>query len=678
MNRLNHTSKWGLLLLLFFLHIETQAQLNVGEYFFDIDPGIGQGIPLPPGIVSSSTKYDSTTLSAALTVPGWMSPGVHTLYIRYGNYNNVNGYEWSHYEARKFTVNPPSGNSFTQAEYFFDQDPGVGNGISLPLIGNADSSDYSGSISTLGLQPGFHTLHIRVKHVTGKWSNYETRKVRIHVSDGTSIVQAEYFYDVDPGFGNATTIPLTGNTDSSFFTGNVSTNGLSYGIHQLCIRAKNASGEWSNYETRKVKILSSGNSLVQAEGFYDTDPGIGNGWPITMIHTGDSSSFSGYVPTNGLSAGNHILYIRAKGIEGNWSLYEQRKIQVKSVPTYAEYFFDTDPGVGNGNSLSLLDVGNGIAEFTGGAIVNTNLSYGNHMMYVRTLSSEGLWGNYDSLSIFINCKNPGLPAVTQTFSNQCGVEGVLLTATGQLNDAAYWNWYSGSCGGPLIGTGNTLFVTPDDTTTYYVQGEGGCTNTFICTPITVELSPKSHLNLKLFIEGYYMNNGVMQTALFNEGQPTCALVTDTITVELRDPVTHVWVASQSGILHTNGNVRCNFSPLTGDYYVVVKHRNSIETWSSVPVHLNSEMVNYDFTTQQNSAYGGNLTMVDLGTWALYSGDINQDQSIDAFDYLLIDPDIISGLFGYLITDINGDGGVDAFDYIILDANLTSGITGVYP
>ena len=268
-----------------------------------------------------------------------------------------------------------------------------------------------------------------------------TRKIKINVAAGSSITEAEYFYDVDPGIGNATSISLSGNTDSSDFSGSVSTVGLSLGTHQLCIRAKNASGEWSIYETRKIKILSNGNALANAEYFYETDPGIGNGTALTTINTGDSSSFSGNIPTTGLTPGKRLLFIRALNIEGSWSIYEQRKINIIDLAPSAEYFFDTDPGIGNGTAFSLSDIGNSESEFAGSILTSAGLSYGPQLIYIRTKDNIGNWGMYDSLSLFINCKNPALPALTQVTATQCGVECTMLTAVGSLKDAAYGNCY---------------------------------------------------------------------------------------------------------------------------------------------------------------------------------------------------------------------------------------------
>jgi hypothetical protein len=82
--------------------------------------------------------------------------------------------------------------------------------------------------------------------------------------------------------------------------------------------------------------------------------------------------------------------------------------------------------------------------------------------------------------------------------------------------------------------------------------------------------------------------------------------------------------------------------------------------------------------QTNKAYGDNMVQVDttaLGApiFAIYSGDINQDGYIDAFDFLDMDPDIQAGNSGYLVSDANGDGFTDAFDFLVLDPNIQAGI-----
>jgi len=111
---------------------------------------------------------------------------------------------------------------------------------------------------------------------------------------------------------------------------------------------------------------------------------------------------------------------------------------------------------------------------------------------------------------------------------------------------------------------------------------------------------------------------------------------------------------------------------TGSYYLVVKHRNSVETWSAGTISfVQSSTVTYDFTDLQTRAYGDNLTQVNSSPvrWALFSGDVNQDGYVDPLDLSLVDVDSYNYVAGRgLATDINGDGYVDPLDLSITDAN----------
>src|SRR5690606_5620721 len=70
----------------------------------------------------------------------------------------------------------------------------------------------------------------------------------------------------------------------------------------------------------------------------------------------------------------------------------------------------------------------------------------------------------------------------------CNGGNITLTANGgSLGDGADWKWYSGSCGGILVGTGASVTVSPSSTTTYFVRAEGTC-NTTTCVSITVTVT----------------------------------------------------------------------------------------------------------------------------------------------------------------------------------------------
>ena len=62
------------------------------------------------------------------------------------------------------------------AEYFFDADPGIGNGLAVtPGFAQADTVDETTIIPQSFAMLSQHTVSIRVKNTVGRWSLQETR-----------------------------------------------------------------------------------------------------------------------------------------------------------------------------------------------------------------------------------------------------------------------------------------------------------------------------------------------------------------------------------------------------------------------------------------------------------------------------------------------------------------------
>jgi hypothetical protein len=193
-----------------------------------------------------------------------------------------------------------------------------------------------------------------------------------------------------------------------------------------------------------------------------------------------------------------------------------------------------------------------------------------------------------------------------------------------------------------------------------------------------EPSSSSTLNLTMFIQGYYAGNNTMSTVLANQAQGTSITNVDTVLVQLINPTSLLVVASTQGVLQTNGTAACTFSTSqSGSYYIAVKHRNSIETWSTTPITIGASS-SYNFTTSANKAYGDNMIEMEPGVWAFYSGDINQDGFIEGSDFPLLNNDNDAFAEGYLSTDINGDGFVEGSDYPILNNNSDNFIESMHP
>jgi len=205
-------------------------------------------------------------------------------------------------------------------------------------------------------------------------------------------------------------------------------------------------------------------------------------------------------------------------------------------------------------------------------------------------------------------------------------------------------------------------------------------NTTTCVwDITGTEPPSSStLNITMFIQGYYVGTSAMTPVKANQGIGTSSTDVDDILVELRNPTTLELVASAQGVLQTNGTAACTFSTSqSGSYYIVVKHRNSIETWSTTPITIGASS-SYNFTTSANKAYGDNMKEMEPGVWAFYTGDINQDETIDILDFPAIYDDNDNFAFGNYVTDLNGDGSVDILDFPLLFDNSDNFIYSAHP
>ncbi len=96
-----------------------------------------------------------------------------------------------------------------------------------------------------------------------------------------------------------------------------------------------------------------------------------------------------------------------------------------------------------------------------------------------------------TISNFTVCDNfaaPTLPTLSGTTTICEGDTTVLSVASGVLNSATDWEWYSGSCGGTVVGTGTSISVNPTTTTDYFVRGTGPCLTPGTCASITVNVN----------------------------------------------------------------------------------------------------------------------------------------------------------------------------------------------
>ncbi|HRH66112.1 MAG TPA: hypothetical protein PLU53_07430 [Bacteroidia bacterium] len=172
------------------------------------------------------------------------------------------------------------------------------------------------------------------------------------------------------------------------------------------------------------------------------------------------------------------------------------------------------------------------------------------------------------------------------------------------------------------------------------------------------------MNIKLFIEGFYLGNGTMTGVI----SPS---VTDTVTAELAmagPPYTILYSTLSTVSTSGNGSFVFPTAPLGTSYYLVIRHRNGLECWTAAPVLCASSPVFYDFSNQQTKAFGSNLRALGDGSFAIWSGDVNQDGIVESTDYSSVENSSQVFLFGYVNDDLTGDGIVESADYSLIENN----------
>ncbi|WP_421763866.1 Ig-like domain-containing protein [Ekhidna sp.] len=151
---------------------KTQGVVNVDqiEYFFDADPGVGAATLLP-----SFTAANSVTLMDSLNSSG-LSVGFHVLGMR----ARAEGGSWGTTETRLVYVDQSQLlSNIIELEYFFRNDPGVGNATNI-VVGTPGLSIMEEIVlSTDTLALGSNTVNVRAKNQDGNWGLTESRAIEI-------------------------------------------------------------------------------------------------------------------------------------------------------------------------------------------------------------------------------------------------------------------------------------------------------------------------------------------------------------------------------------------------------------------------------------------------------------------------------------------------------------------
>ncbi|MFT3827110.1 MAG: T9SS type A sorting domain-containing protein [Chitinophagaceae bacterium] len=229
---------------------------------------------------------------------------------------------------------PVAAGNITRLEYFFDVDPGMGNGKSVSITAATDLSNVSFNADVSTLANGFHRAYVRSMSADGRWSltnfgffdNVVVPFYPAAPAAAGNITELEYFIDTDPGAGNGTKLGVNA-PDLSGQQLTVNVTGLASGVHLLYIRSKDVNGKWSltNFALFDNTVAmpypsapAPAPAIGQMEYYIDTDPGFGKGAAVSFTAGTDLANLSVTVSLSGLTEGTHTLYIRSR--QNPWSM----------------------------------------------------------------------------------------------------------------------------------------------------------------------------------------------------------------------------------------------------------------------------------------------------------------------------------------------------------------------
>jgi len=187
-------------------------------------------------------------------------------------------------------------------------------------------------------------------------------------------------------------------------------------------------------------------------------------------------------------------------------------------------------------------------------------------------------------------------------------------------------------------------------------------------------SSQKTLDVTVLTEGLYIGSGQMRKA--QEVDPITWMYIDKFSGDTADVATlELWTNTGTMVfsdlvgLSTTGKINADIDPsYNGDYYIYIRHRNSIAISSANPVSFAGSVITYNFSTAAAQAYFDNQKNLDAGIFGLFAGDVDQDGSLGAFDMILVDNASKIFMEGYYPEDVNGDAEVGAFDLIFVDNN----------
>jgi len=297
-----------------------QTPITHGEWFWDTDPGYGNGNIFQPG---APDTVISVNLAVGTTPPG---PGPHRWHVRVRD----SARRWSHTYMRHVYILPfPDSLGLQAAEWFWDSDPGYGNGNPLGLSSFQDSASWMLDLSSLS--PGFHTLYVRARHGLGQWSHTYDRGVYVRAHPDSNIDRFTYVFKTDTSISASFTYTLTQPAHIVSVSFQPDTSSLVPGTtYEFCIQA--------------VRTDSAVSCEQCEQFFWDQSVGIDAWLPSANIKLYPNPT-SGHFYLQWEQAPQQRLHMSIIDVRGRRSIYKEKIDTIMNASRYLTGFLPPAAGM---------------------------------------------------------------------------------------------------------------------------------------------------------------------------------------------------------------------------------------------------------------------------------------------------------------------------------------------
>ncbi|UKN03262.1 gliding motility-associated C-terminal domain-containing protein [Paracrocinitomix mangrovi] len=303
-------------------------------------------------------------------------------------------------------------------------------------------------------------------------------------------------------------------------------------------------------------LTQVGGSLGTGDNYYWYSGSCGG----TPVGTGPSVSVS---PTS-----NTTYYVRVEGPCGITSCVST-SVTVNSNSTAATGINATNNPICSGSSTTLSVSGGSLGtganwQWYSGSCGGTSVGSGTSVAVSPTTTTtyyvraEGTCNttSCQSITINVNSNSTAPTSINASQSTICEGSSTNLTVSGgSLGTGANWEWYSGSCGGTSVGSGNSVSVSPTSTTTYYVRAEGTCnTTTCVSVTVTVNAIPSASITSSsaAICEGATLNlTGTPAGGTWSVTSGPGTIATDVLTATGAGTINLEYAVTQSGCTGTD-------------------------------------------------------------------------------------------------------------------------------